>query len=329
MTSEVNIPGYRIQIQIGTGRTATVYLARDQKNRAVALKVPKPGIFDDPTLGKMFSNEVLMLKSLNHPQIIHFFSGVPFGDDAHLAIQYFKEGALEEPPKSLGEAFRVIADIADALDYAHFKKVIHQDVKPSNVYLEDGRAYLADFGAASSEAHPGLLAGSPFYMAPEVFRGERSSSKSDVYSLGIMAFQLVTGARPFTGETYEEVQNAHLVKFAPSIRNLHREIEPEIAKIIDRSLAKDPSARPNAREIHEVFNNFLIKVAHPTSQRTRQLDRNVLPSAFEAAEVAPSEPAKPGLGRAAMRTEPMPELKSFAKTEPKKGLLDKLFKRKL
>jgi eukaryotic-like serine/threonine-protein kinase len=327
VTSEVNIPGYRIQIQIGSGRTATVYLARDQKNRAVALKVPKPGIFDDPTLGKMFSNEVLMLKSLNHPQIIHFFSGVPFGDDAHLAIQYFKEGALEEPPTSLGEAFRVIADIADALDYAHFKKVIHQDVKPSNVYLEDGRAYLADFGAASSEAHPGLLAGSPFYMAPEVFRGERSSSKSDIYSLGIMAFQLVTGARPFTGETYEEVQNAHLVKFAPSIRALHREIDPEIAKLIDRSLAKDPSARPSAREIHELINAFLIKVGHATNQRVRNLDRNVLTPLLET-PAGDSAPSTPGLGRAAMRTEPLPELKSFAKTEPKKGLLDKLFKRK-
>jgi eukaryotic-like serine/threonine-protein kinase len=325
--SEVHIPGYRIQIQIGSGRTATVYLARDQKNRAVALKVPKPGIFDDPTLGKMFSNEVLMLKSLNHPQIIHFFSGVPFGDGAHLAIQYFKEGALEEPPKSLGEAFRVIADIADALDYAHFKKVIHQDVKPSNVYLEDGRAYLADFGAASSEAHPGLLAGSPFYMAPEVFRGERSSSKSDVYSLGIMAFQLVTGARPFTGETYEEVQNAHLVKFAPSIRNLHREIDPEIAKLIDRSLAKEPTTRPSAREIHEVFNAFLDRVGHHTVQRVRNLDRNVITPVLEIPAVDPG-PLKPGLGRAAMRTEPLPELKSFAKPEPKKGLLDKLFKRK-
>jgi eukaryotic-like serine/threonine-protein kinase len=325
--SEVNIPGYRIQIQIGSGRTATVYLARDQKNRAVALKVPKPGIFDDPTLGKMFSNEVLMLKSLNHPQIIHFFSGVPFGEGAHLAIQYFKEGALEEPPQSLGEAFRVIADIADALDYAHFKKVIHQDVKPSNVYLEDGRAYLADFGAASSDAHPGLLAGSPFYMAPEVFRGERSSSKSDVYSLGIMAFQLITGARPFTGETYEEVQNAHLVKFAPSIRALQREIDPEIAKLIDRSLAKDPSARPSAREIHDVTNAFLIKVGHTTNQRVRNLDRNIIVPISEepATDIGP---AKPGLGRAAMRTEPLPELKSFVKPEPKKGLLDKLFKRK-
>jgi eukaryotic-like serine/threonine-protein kinase len=328
MSSEVTIPGYRIQIQIGSGRTATVYLARDQKNRAVALKVPKPGIFDDPTLGKMFSNEVLMLKSLNHPQIIHFFSGVPFGDDAHLAIQYFKEGALEEPPKTLGESFRVIADIADALDFAHVKKVIHQDVKPSNVYLEDGRAYLADFGAASSEAHPGLLAGSPFYMAPEVFRGERSSSKSDVYSLGVMAFQLITGARPFTGETYEEVQNAHLVKFAPSVRSLLRDIDPEVAKVIDRSLAKEPSSRPSARDIYEVFNSFLVKVAHPTSQRIRNLDRNVFTPLAEVAAAVDAEPAKPGLGRAAMRTEPLPELKPYGKPEPKKGILNKLFKRK-
>lgn len=326
MTPDVHIPGYRIQIQIGSGRTATVYLARDQKNRPVALKVPKPGIFDDPTLGKMFSNEVLMLKSLNHPQIIHFFSGVPFGDDAHLAIQYFKEGALEEPPKSLGEAFRVIADIADALDFAHTRKVIHQDVKPSNVYLEDGRAYLADFGAASSEAHPGLLAGSPFYMAPEVFRGERSSSKSDVYSLGVMAFQLITGARPFNGETYEELQNAHLVKYPPNLRSLHRELDPEIVKLIDRSLAKEPTLRPNARDIHEAVNSFLVKVAHPTSHRVRHLDRNELPT--EAVPPEDTGPAKPGLGRAAMRTEPLPELKRFSKPEPKKGILDRFLKRK-
>jgi serine/threonine protein kinase len=217
------------------------------------------------------------------------------------------------------------------LDYAHFKKVIHQDVKPSNVYLEDGRAYLADFGAASSEAHPGLLAGSPYYMAPEVFRGERSSTKSDVYSLGIMAFQLITGARPFTGETYEEVQNAHLVKFAPSIRSLQRELDPEIAKLIDRSLAKEPSARPSARDIHEAVNGFLDRVGHTKVQRVRNLDRNDMTPFAEVAQVAKmaeTEPAKPGLGRAAMRTEPLPELKPFTKPGAKKGLLDKLFKRK-
>ncbi len=326
MSIEVKIPGYQIQVQIGTGRTATVYLARDQKNRAVALKVPKPGIFDDPTLGKMFSNEVLMLKSLNHPQIIHFFSGVPFGDGAHLAIQYFKEGALEDPPKTLGETFQVISDIADALAYAHLKKVIHQDVKPSNVYLEDGRAYLADFGAASSEAHPGLLAGSPYYMAPEVFRGESSSPKSDVYSIGVMAFQLITGARPFTGETYEELQNAHLVKFPPSIRALHREIDPELAKLIDRSLAKEPSLRPTARDIHETFNGFLKRVAHPTAQNTRRLDRNETVGTTEES-ITDTSAGKPGLGRAAMRTEPLPELKPFSK-QPKPGLLERLFKRK-
>jgi eukaryotic-like serine/threonine-protein kinase len=327
VNSEVNIPGYRIQIQIGSGRTATVYLARDQKNRAVALKVPKPGIFDDPTLGKMFSNEVLMLKSLNHPHIIHFFSGVPFGQDAHLAIQYFKEGALDEPPKTLGECFRVIADIADALDYAHVRKVIHQDVKPSNVYLEDGRAYLADFGAASSDAHPGLLAGSPFYMAPEVFRGERSSSKSDVYSLGVMAFQLITGSRPFNGETYEELQNAHLVRLPPQLRSLERDIDIDIAKLVDRSMAKEPTLRPSARDIHEVFNGFLVKVAHPTSKRMPQFDRN---EPVLVAVVPPEDtgPVLPGLGRAAMRTEPLPELKPLTKREPKKGLLDRFLKRK-
>jgi serine/threonine-protein kinase len=163
-------------------------------------------------------------------------------------------------------------------------------------------------------------------MAPEVFRGERSSSKSDVYSLGVMAFQLITGARPFTGETYDDLQNAHLVKYPPILRSLHREIDVEIAKLIDRSLAKEPSLRPNARDIHEAVNSFLIKVAHPTSHRVRKLDRNELP----VADLPPEDtgPAKPGLGRAAMRTEPLPELKRYGKPEPKKGLLDRFLKRK-
>jgi hypothetical protein len=97
--------------------------------------------------------------------------------------------------------------------------------------------------------------------------------------------------------------------------------------LIDRSLAKDPSARPSAREIHELINAFLIKVGHATNQRVRNLDRNVLTPLLET-PAGDSAPSTPGLGRAAMRTEPLPELKSFAKTEPKKGLLDKLFKRK-
>ena len=214
------IPGFRTRLLLGTGQTSIVYLADDKDGREIALKVPRPEIRNDPILGKVFYNEVVMLKTLDHPNVVRYFTGVPSGGHAHLAVQYFPEGELNPRNLTLEGILAILLDISSALEYCHSKKVIHQDVKPSNIYTSNGRGFLADFGAASSDKNPTPPAGSPFYMAPEVFRGEHGTPKSDVYSFSVMSYELLSKQRPITGNTVEELQIAHMTKI-PQIGRAH------------------------------------------------------------------------------------------------------------
>lgn len=116
------IPGFRTRLLLGTGQTSIVFLAEDANGREVALKMPRPEIRSDPVLNKVFYNEVVMLKTLDHPNVVRFLAGVPSGGHAHLAVQYFPEGELNPDKFSLEQLFVILLDIASALEYCHSKK---------------------------------------------------------------------------------------------------------------------------------------------------------------------------------------------------------------
>jgi eukaryotic-like serine/threonine-protein kinase len=313
------IPGFRTRLLLGTGQTSIVYLAEDKDGREVALKVPRPEIRNDPVLGKVFYNEVVMLKTLDHPNVVRYFTGVPSGGHAHLAVQYFPEGELDPTHMSLEGIMTILLDIASALEYCHGKKVIHQDVKPSNIYTANGRGFLADFGAASSDKNPTPPAGSPFYMSPEVFRGEHNTAKSDVYSFSIMAYELIAKRRPLLGDSVEELQMAHLTKTPVPIKNMNVDIPRELARLIDRGLAKEISFRPTMRDYRVALTQILnedVSLAPNSSSHEKIPESNALGVAINEPDMV--------FGRA-----PKPVAKKVeAKIIAKPSIIDRLFKRK-
>ncbi len=326
------IPGFRTRLLLGTGQTSIVYLAEDAAGREIALKVPRPEIRNDPVLGKVFYNEVVMLKTLDHPNVVRYFAGVPTGVHAYLAVQYFPEGELNPTKFDMQGLMAILLDIAGALEYCHSKKVIHQDVKPSNIYTANGRGYLADFGAASSDQNPTPPAGSPFYMSPEVFRGERGTPKSDVYSFSVMAYELFAGRRPILGDSVEELQVAHMTKVPVILKNMNPDVSRTLAKLIDRGLAKELSFRPTMRDFRVLLSDILSGNSKEETDTSSHMDLRDTAPISKPSSSEPNAPAL-ALGRDPVAAAKLIENKAAAKADAakipeKKSFIGKLFGRK-
>src|SRR5215207_275095 len=207
------IDDFIIDTPIGSGAAATVYIARQHSiSRDVALKI----VFnseDRPSL-KRFVREVETMVRLEHIYILPIYSyGLIEEDAAYLAMRLMRHGTLadllrKQGTLSLDQTFRFVDQIAQGLEYMHSMGVIHRDLKPSNILLdEDGNAFLSDFGLAhllgtsASQSEPAMrMSGTPAYIAPELLQGGKASDVSDVYSLGIMIYQMLCGRLPFTSE---------------------------------------------------------------------------------------------------------------------------------
>ena len=277
MTSAPHFPGFTIQRLLGRGNSANVYLAQDEKGRRVALKLPFPETLASADSAERFANEVRLSLKLRHDRLVIGYAGTPFGEGSHLSMRYFPEGTLARwldlGQLSTEEALRILADVARALVFLHSQGVIHQDVKPQNVYLDAGQAALGDFGAAYFVTQGGKTAGSPFYMAPEIYRTEGSSTATDVYSLGVLAYELLAHERPFVGRTYEELMMAHLSRFPRPLSNLAPEIPRSLAHLVERAFAKNPQERPDALSLTRAFDAVLgvnaVEDTHTTEETTK------------------------------------------------------------
>ncbi|SMB88719.1 serine/threonine protein kinase [Deinococcus hopiensis KR-140] len=250
------LPGYKLLYLLGRGQTALVHLAQDERGRQVALKVPLEETLKNQEAAERFGNEVRLSLQFRHPNVVPGYAGTAFGPKAFLALRYYPDGTLSDVLQrrktgmlDLEETLPVLADVASGLTYLHALGAVHQDVKPQNVYVEGGRASLGDLSSAYFTAQGGLSSGSPFYMAPEIYHGHGSSLASDVYSLGVMAYELLSGRRPFQGTTYEELMSAHLNTFAPPLSHLSPEVPRPAARLLERALAKRPQDRPTANEL--------------------------------------------------------------------------------
>ncbi len=247
------IANYTIQAIIGRGSMTVVYRAVDGRTgQVVALKVlfPLPGT---EAVQERFRREAQMVQTLDHPGIVPIlalgdavgisFLTMPFIEGGSLAKRLRLTGKLDEP-----SAVDLAWQVADALHYAHTRGIVHRDIKPSNILLtEDGRAMLTDFGVARALDDPkltqtGLTVGTPYYMAPEQAAGQRQiDGRADLYALGVVLFQLVTGRIPFEGST-PQVLHAH-VYVPPPTPSALADISPLTEAIILQALAKDPADR--------------------------------------------------------------------------------------
>jgi serine/threonine protein kinase len=256
------IAGYRIETQIGHGGMSRVYRAHDTRlDRPVALKVLGSHLANDPAFRARFEREWRLAAALRHPHIIPIYDA---GDDegnlyiamllvdgGDLSSVLRRHGALEP-----GRALDLLAQVASALDAAHREQLIHRDLKPSNILLDSGHgaddgdhAYLADFGLTKSIAAPthltqtGFYLGTPNYSAPEQVEGRAVDTRADVYALGCVMFECLTGSVPFPRDTEMAAVAAHLTESPPSVLARRPGLPEGLDDVVGKALAKSPGAR--------------------------------------------------------------------------------------
>ncbi len=244
-------PGFELLQRLGTGQTSVVWLATEKvRARDVALKLPKPSLHANPLLRRMFENEVHITLKLDHPNVVRAYDGRPTGPQAFLSLEYCPGGTLDQLLLERGRvplerAKELVHQVAMGLDHTHAAKVLHRDVKPANVFLgAAGEAKLGDFGTGTFQGDDAAeRVGTAFYMAPEVFEGTATTVRSDVYSLGVLAYEVLAGERPFVGETYDALMFAHLHSLPRDLRTARPELGRALAAVVGKALARDAARR--------------------------------------------------------------------------------------
>jgi eukaryotic-like serine/threonine-protein kinase len=245
-------PGYNIIRKLGSGQTSHVYLASHIRLGQLALKLPRDELYHRPVLRRMFENEVQITLSIKQDEhIVQAYEGFPTGKNAFLAIQYCPGGTLdqlllEQGKLPLEQAVNLILDVAMGVAHTHSKQVLHRDVKPANVFLtEQKRAKLGDFGTGVFITEQSLdeRVGTAFYMAPEVFEGKAPSVQTDMYSLGILTYEVLAGVRPFSGESYDQLMMQHLTGLPDPLRKYRPDIAPEIGQVVAQAMSRDATRR--------------------------------------------------------------------------------------
>lgn len=250
---------YQVEKELGKGAMGVVYLGRDPKiNRVVAIKtMALSQEFDEEELADVkerFFREAETAGRLNHPNIVTIFDAGEEHDLAYIAMEFLKGRDLVPQTKPghlmpLPKVMDVVARIADALAYAHGNNVVHRDVKPANIMYEaeSDQVKVTDFGIAritdSSRTKTGMVLGTPSYMSPEQLAGKKIDGRSDLFSLGVMLFQLVCGKLPFEGDSMAQLMFRIANDPHPDIRDLRPDVPDCLSAIIDRALAKDVEAR--------------------------------------------------------------------------------------
>jgi serine/threonine protein kinase len=249
---------YRLHGEVAHGGMARVYRAVDLvRGGEVAIKVLRPELAAALGHGR-FLQEIRILARLRHPNILPLLDSGEGGGSLYYASRYIPGSSLQrrlatEAPLPLDEVVRIGRDVAAALDYAHRSEVIHRDVKPGNILLDDDRALVCDFGIARAvelaggdrlASSSGFVLGSPAYMSPEQATAGAIDSRCDVYGLGCVLYEMLTGEPPFTGPTAQAVLARSLSGEFPAVRTLRPDVPAAAEAAIRSALASEPDRRP-------------------------------------------------------------------------------------
>lgn len=264
---------YELQELIGGGGMADVYKAQDKLlDRAVAVKILHQQYANDAEFVEKFRREATAAAKLAHPNIVNIYDVGEDGGSQYIVMEYVSGPTLKEVIQQKGclepiEAVRIAKEIASALESAHRNNLVHCDIKPHNILvMPDGHIKVTDFGIAravstSTMTYSGSVMGSVHYFSPEQAKGTVITTKSDVYSLGVVLYEMLTGQLPFNGETSVSIALKHLQEEPVPIRQLNPSIPPVLEAIVQKAMSKDPADRPSSTELYADLNQAKAMLA--------------------------------------------------------------------
>lgn len=295
---------YRILKKLGEGGMGSVYLARDLSlEREVAIKVISPELARTPRLMARFRVEAIAQAKLNHPNITAIHSFEQEKDNYFIVMEFVDGKTLKHVIKEKGkipltQAMNIFSQILKAITYAHSQGVVHRDIKPSNIFLtKDQQAKIGDFGIAKVEGIEGLTKmgstlGSPLYSSPEQLMGKKIDNRTDIYSLGITLYQMLTGELPFkpsTDSEYQVIQEV-LKTTIKKPSELDKTIPPEVDAVIMKSLAKAPEDRfKGAAEFDTAIKELMIPTPQPAPPKKEPVKKKRIPERPEEAKGIPAQ----------------------------------------
>ncbi|GAP21775.1 serine/threonine-protein kinase [Leptolinea tardivitalis] len=268
---------YRVMECIGHGGMAEVYRGRHEKlNRDVAIKVLHSSLTDDPAFIARFEREARLSASLRHPGIVQVYDFDTQGDSLFLVMEYIRGGTLKQTLEALrasgkympfDQVGRILKQIASALDYAHTQGMLHRDLKPANILVDNSNVvFLTDFGISrmvdeAEITRTGSILGTPAYMSPEQCEGKTLTFASDLYSLGIILYEMLTGAVPFDAESPLAVLQKQIAAPLPDPRTIRSDLPESMVLLLKKALTKNPADRfSTASEMSRNFMNIIQPV---------------------------------------------------------------------
>lgn len=292
---------YELESKLGEGGMATVYLGRDLRlNRQVAIKVLQSQFANDPDFLSRFQHEAQAVATLNHPNIVRVYDVGQDGTTHYIVMEYVEGGNLKvlinrQAPLPITQAVTLVTEIAHGLQAAHQMGLVHRDIKPQNIMVTpDGRVKITDFGIAKSHlstalTQTGVTFGTADYISPEQAKGQQATPRSDIYSLGVTCYEMLTGHLPFTADTALAVAMQHVGTEPPAPRLFNPQISPQLEALVLRVLAKDPALRPgSAQEFAQLLQNY----RNQADQQTVVTPINPAPNPLLGARSNPASPTQ-------------------------------------
>ncbi|MBI3360139.1 MAG: SUMF1/EgtB/PvdO family nonheme iron enzyme [Chloroflexi bacterium] len=306
---------YKIIRELGQGGMAMVYLAHDPLfDRQVAVKVLSLYLLQDPSFRSRFEREAKVIAALEHEAIVPVYDVGEYVQQPYLVMRFMPGGTLaeriSEGPMPWPEIVRILFRVAGALDEAHAHKIVHRDLKPQNILFDSkGDPFLSDFGLAKisgpTASYTGTaIVGTPSYMSPEQAKGETLDGRSDVYTLAVILYEMITGRLPYDADTPMGLAVKHIVEPVPNIRSVKPDLSQECEALMTRALAKDPANRfasagemaraladlPEVKALGSEAAVPTLKIVRPEAQGVRRQPSDRLPGPDESAAAAASRP---------------------------------------